>query len=376
MFHSGEWLVGRVDQARIAKLAGCSQSTVSAALSGKPGVSQTTREAIQSLARELSYEPSYPARALVTGAMRAVGFLTSLRLQRQEWAYSVQAGILQELQLNGNHLVLFNEGPQAEKLPILKHGRVVDAVIVALGCGKSLLERLEQRGIPMAYVDPATEDVGHDSVRSDDEQGGKLAAQHLIELGHRRIAFLGGAMKHIGLMQSRRWKGYVDAMGEAGLPIIPGGDKTVSSDGSADFLERRLEQLFSHAHSRGHRCGDAPTALIAISDPVAVWTISWLKRHDLDVPREVSVIGFDDDAYPALMSPALSTIRVPYFEIGMTAASLVLERIENPDVETRQVVLPETLVARETTGPPADNTRRRSSQKNGMAGRELAHSRP
>jgi len=320
----------------IAKLTNVSVSTVSRALSGKGHMSTATRERILAAAARLGFRPSSAGRALVTGRRETVGIvLESWYTEQGEWGLKILAGLSDTLEKHDCQTIVYCAESNDQVVPPMVQKRMVDGVVVVLSSSPSFRRELRERGMPLVVVDPAVP-VDCDSVRPDDLAGTRLATEYLLELGHRAIAYIGVESAMVEHIHRERWSGFVQAMSQAGLPVNPGSEQPGS-----------VQQLLDRVWAWGR-----PTALVCYNDFVATEAIGWLRAHGLEVPRDVSVTGCDNMAYLAFSLPRQTTLDLPYEQMGATAAQMILERIESPDLEVRHVVLPEKLVARDSTAPP------------------------
>jgi len=211
----------------------------------------------------------------------------------------------------------------------------VDGMVLALQWSPVFLDELLRNDIPVVLADPSG-DFACDTVRPDNIAGTQRAVRHLLELGHRRIAFVGSYYEPSAYYHGIRWTGFSQAMSEAGLPVNPGGQRIGKTK---ELLARVFEW-------------DGPTALVCFSDGVVLEAMPELSARGLRVPHDISVVGSDDLSYAQFITPRLTTMRLPYVEMGETAARLVLERIETPTLAPRRIVLPEELIVRASTAPP------------------------
>jgi len=321
----------------VAKLANVSVGTASKALRGKGRVSQATKERVLAIAKEVGYEPWASGRALVTGRREMIGFVGEGAYQeRGEWIMPLVGGLSKALGERGYHTVFFTTEPREDRVPAMVLQRAVDGIVLATSWTPRFLAELAQRDIPHVIVDPRVE-VDCDSVRGNDIEGARIATRYLLELGHRRVAYVGwGAPPGLEHVNRERWSGFVEVMSDAGLAVNPGGDRSAPRE---ELLERAL-------------AATSPTAMLCFNDNVATWAICELRSKGLEVPRDVSVIGFDDMSYLDWMTPKLTTMRLPYEEMGVEAARMVLERLDAPHLPTRHIVLQEQLMVRESTAPP------------------------
>jgi LacI family transcriptional regulator len=195
-------------------------------------------------------------------------------------------------------------------------------------------------GVPVVAIDPHAGSADLPSVESDNLAGGLLASRHLIELGHRRIAFMAGRPD---LESSRlREAGFRQALSETGIEVDP--SLVRRSDYRRDAAHQPAIELLSRP--------DRPTAVFARNDLSAIGTMEAAQEMGLDLPGDVSVIGFDDIPEAARTTPALSTVRQPIQQMGSAAVELLIALMDGRIPETTHVPLPTSLVIRGTTAPP------------------------
>jgi LacI family transcriptional regulator len=217
--------------------------------------------------------------------------------------------------------------------PVL--GNAVDGLAVGMLGSRGFMEEIAARRMPLVAVN-THEAVPWDSVRFDDVLEGARATRHLIALGHRRIAFVGSYDPVVTAYHRLRWEGYAGAMEEAGLAPVSGG-------GEAQAVDARVAEILAEG---------SVTGLVCFNDSIALRAMRGLRARGLKTPRDVSTVSFDDVGYVEEMMPALTTVRLPFEEMGRRAAGLILERLEQPDLPARDVMLAGELIARESSGPP------------------------
>lgn len=334
----------------VAEAVGMSTASVSRALRGVPGVSEETRRRVVEVAAELGYVPSPHAAGLASGQTRTVAVIVPFVTQ---WYFAeVIQGAEEVLREAGYDTLLYNLGGQ----PAARHrvfatgllSKRADAVLVLglLPDGEELV-RLGALGRPVVLV--GAETPGHGGVHIDDELAARLATQHLVELGHRRIAYVGGSpAQAVDFTASTlRLRGYRATLEEAGIAPVAAleteGDFRIAGGRAAGL--RLLEQPAPQ---------DRPTAVFAASDEMAIGVLLAARDLGLDVPGEVSVVGIDDHELAAFFD--LTTIRQPVREQGRIAAQQVLtaiaERRGRSAHTPEPVVVPVDLVVRGSTAPP------------------------
>jgi LacI family transcriptional regulator, repressor for deo operon, udp, cdd, tsx, nupC, and nupG len=322
-----------------------STATVSRALRGLPGVSETTRERVQQTARELGYVPSPSAAGLASGQTRTVAVVVPW-VTRWFFACVVQ-GAEEVLADHGYDLLLYNLGGNADaRRRVFEGGRLakrVDAVLVlSLQPTAAELTRLEALGCPVTFV--GADVPGWATVRIDDEETARTATEHLIGLGHQRIAYVGGPGVLDFTAPTAREAGYRGSLAAAGLPLDP----TLEVDGAFTIAGGIT------AGTRLLDRPDRPTAIFAASDEMAIGVLRAARQLGLRVPEEVSVVGIDDHELASFFD--LTTVAQPVLEQGRLAARQALDALVARDTEEgwrpAQVILPTRLLERGSTAPP------------------------
>ncbi|MBF4589403.1 LacI family DNA-binding transcriptional regulator [Curtobacterium sp. VKM Ac-1395] len=344
----------------IATVTGLSKATVSRALRGLPSVADTTVDHVRRVADELGYVPSSAAAGLATGRQRAVGVVVPV-IDRWFYAKAI-GGVDAELRRAGYDLVLYNLGgpggdrDRAFRRSMLRH-RVDALVLLSLVLDETERSELELTRHPMIVIGGPT--PGLRNVGVDDVAVAATAVGHLLGLGHRRIAYVGG-QDEAGMnvaVPFRRRDGFLDAMAGAGVHVPPSWlvDGRFSFAGGAAAGGLLLAGSGSGSGARaGAGAGSAsaserPTAVFCASDEMALGVLLAARRLGIAVPGELSVIGIDGHEYGAAVG--LTTIAQDPEAQGRTAACAVLAEVDG----ARPGVVPPalaTLVVRGTTGPP------------------------
>lgn len=323
----------------IAKKAGTSVSAVSRALNNTGYVSQELRKRVEAAARELDYQPHAGARSLRSGRSRLIGvLLPSLevdffarlahRVEQRLFAAGYQALICSTAESRKH---------EAAYLRTLASNQIDGLMIAAVGGGGDTLGAMPGWNIPIVAVDRHLTDVAASSVGADHRKGGVLAAQHILDLGHRRVSVV-GAPEHSEPIQLRGL-GIVDAFASHGL------DRPQAVFGVEHNVDA-CEALAIDALSTSPR----PTAVLATTDVAAIGTMRAARRIGLSLPDELSVIGFDDLPAARFVWPELTTIRQPIDEIAKQAVEILVTRLKGDENGTpRDVRLPVELVVRGST---------------------------
>lgn len=329
--------------ADVAARAGVSKATASRALSGGGYVSADARERVRTAAKELSYVAHSSAMSLATGRSLSVGVIMP---SLHRWFFAeLLTGIQEGLLASGHDLILYGmrEG-SAERAKLFEQvlpRRRLDGII-AVGIQPSAheLERLRRVDSPLVAIGAYSE--GSSAVSIDDEAAGRIATEHLIDLGHQRIAFLGGrpdAATH-AYGDGRRLAGYRATMSAAGL------DEHARHEAGGVTMPDGYESGVRMLGDRQRR----PTAIVAVCDEVAVGAIIASRRMGLSVPSQLSVVGVDDHENAEMFS--LTTVRQQPRAQGRAAVEVLRERMDAPDAPLARRVLPSELVVRASTAAP------------------------
>ncbi|WP_159992855.1 LacI family DNA-binding transcriptional regulator [Roseomonas sp. 18066] len=318
----------------VAREAGVALSTAALALRDDSKLREETRRAVREAATRLGYVYDRSAAMMRSGKSHTIGLLVC-EITNPFYA-ELTAGVEEALDEAGYVTMLANTAESAvRQRRMLERFREqpVDGVLImpATGTPTALAEELKAWGLPYATVVRSFRRGAH--AGPDNRAGTRLATEHLLALGHRRIAFLGGALK--SSVSTGRWEGYARAMARAGL--------------AAEQLLCRTDIGEAALVAEG-LTAKGPTALVCFNDSVAFGAGMGLMRAGRMPGRDVALVGFDDVREAAHWYPPLTTIRVAPHVIGQAAARVLLHRIAEPDAEPLREVLPPTLVIRESCG--------------------------
>jgi LacI family transcriptional regulator len=334
-----------VTMAAIAEEAGVSVPTVSRVVNGRSDVAPGTRERVERLLRESGYR----RRGKWT---EKVGLLDLVFNDLDSpWAIEVMRGVEDAAHAAGVGTVVSavhrEAGSTRQWLSNVRTRASDGAVLVTTNLDPLLHEELQSLQVPAVVIDPAgVPDLNVPTISANNWAGGLSATEHLVGLGHQRIAHVAGRPT---LWCSRaRLDGYRAELERAGLPPDP----ELVVEGNFDFESgfragRRLLDL-----------ADPPTAIFAASDEMALGVTEALRRARLSVPEDVSVVGFDDLPLVRWSSPPLTTVSQPLVAMGRLAVHTVLRLVQGERLESKRVELATTLVVRDSTAPPGPVSRR------------------
>jgi len=327
----------------IARLARVSHPTVSRALQNSPLVNAKTAEKIRRIARESGYRASAVARGLVTRRTRTIGLaVTSVS---DPFTSQVVSGIEQAASDHGYCVFLAdsNADPDREKKIVQSFAeRRVDGIIVTSSrVGALYLPLLSEMMVPIVLLNDQYPGAFVHSVMICNQEGTRAVAEHLLGLGHRRIAYIGDQFGYQS--DTERHAGYREALDAAGIPPLP--ELVVQGDGKPEAAVRAMEQLLA--------LGDPPTAVCCYNDMTALGAMRAIRMRGLRVPEDISIAGFDDLFVASYTDPPLTTVRQPMRRMGQLAMENLIKLMSGEESAVRIKIRPE-LIVRESTAKVRD----------------------
>jgi DNA-binding LacI/PurR family transcriptional regulator len=325
----------------IAERAGVSIATVSRVLNGRPDVSAATRAAVLQYVREVGYVSNRVARTSLETSL--IGL--ALPALRGDHLTEIVAGIVDALYAHEARLVICatadGHAHGGSLRARLLQGVTDGALLISPQEPDGELAALQQSNYPFVVIDPIMPlDHAIPVVASANWAGAKMAAEHLIGLGHTHIGIVTGPAEHA--ISADRLAGYQAALLAAGLPLTPALIQTaeLTVDGGA----RAAHHLLARAHT--------PSAIFALSDQLAVGVLRAARERQLAVPADLSVVGFDDVRMAALVTPALTTVQQPFQGLGHIAVDVLYRLLQGQPLPAMRVELSTRLVVRDSTAPP------------------------
>ncbi len=310
----------------IARLAGVSKATVSRVLNRKPDVDPATRERILRIVEEQNFVPSATASNLASGKSRLLGVLipsfTHLFIQ------DVMRGVADMIEQTPYELVLYSanhtlHGKDKSRLIDNIQATKLTAGVLAMFMGESThhLTELHKNGFPVVIIDDQVlPDAMISWVYADNLNGSYEAVRHLLSLGHRRIAHIQGPLQY--WCSHERYEGYRRALAEEGITV----DERLVMEGDFSPLSGRVAANTFFALPEQQR----PTAIFAANDQMAYGVLAAAEEHDLQVPEDVALIGFDDITTSAHIRPPLTTVKQPFYEMGQRGIEVLLSLLDSP----------------------------------------------
>ncbi|MFB9291863.1 LacI family DNA-binding transcriptional regulator [Persicitalea jodogahamensis] len=325
----------------IARELNVSISTVSRVLRDMPDVNAETRQAVLQMAEKLDYQPNQVALSLVTKRTHTLGVI----VPNLDHFFSVAVRGIDDLALEAGYTAMICQSNESYAREMVNTQRLmksrVDGLIVSISSDTFNVDhfkRLLQKNYPIVFFDRVGSDLAATKVLLDNVAGAAMAVTHLIEQGCRRIAYLAGPA-NLSISQ-QRLIGYTDTLRKYGIPIEE--ELIVYSEFDRDYAYSCTLDLLSRPNR--------PDAIFAVSDRLAVGALLALKEKNVQVPEEVALVGFNDEPLMRLLTPAVSSVAQSAFDMGRTAAQLLIEQMSSETtLPHRTVMLKPTLIKRDSS---------------------------
>ncbi len=328
----------------VAKKSGVSVATVSLVLHGNPRISTETRKRVLKAIDDLDYQPSPLARGLVMRYTGNIGFvLTEDHFLRTEPFYTRIFLGTEFGARDSDHFVLLATIPtdfkNSDLLPRFITQKSVDGLIIAGKVPQAFLAKLMRYHLPIVFVDYYPPEGEFSAILMDNLRGGMMATRHLIDLGHRNIAFLAGDLQHPSIKE--RYLGYQSALQQHGIPLNPELEVIKEKTTGKESGYKAVCTLMSR--------GVSFSAIFACNDAMAIGAMECLKERGLKIPDDISVVGFDDIESDVFQNPPLTTVSVPKYDMGIEAMQLMREMLKQKKRTTKKIIVPVKLIVREST---------------------------
>jgi LacI family transcriptional regulator len=306
----------------IARQLNISVSTVSRAIRNASDVNPETKKAVLALVEELNYQPNQLALSLRNKQTHTIGVI----VPNLDYVLSMMVKGIDEVALEAGYTVMICQSNESFGREILNTRRLleslVDGFIISVSSETKTFEhfkKIQEKNIPMVVFDRITPELKAPSVRIDNEGGGFQATEHLIEQGYKRIAVLAGP-KNLNISNSRV-EGYLNALKKHKIKIDQ--DLIIHCDFNQDYAFFATEELLAMKKR--------PDAIFTISDRMAIGAMLAIKKKGLRMPQDIGLVGFNDEPILSLVSPAISSVEQPSFELGKITAKLFIETMHNLD---------------------------------------------
>ena len=331
----------RVTIKDVANATGLSIATVSYVLNGKGNIPEETRQIVNEAVQKLGYIPDYSARSLVSRKSNLIGVVIpqaepGSTLMFQNPFYSeILSSIEYTARKNGYHVMISGTNAEEKYLKLAQQRNLDGIIIIGMYYHESYAD-LTKANIPLVLVDSYVDDHHFHTIKINDRYGGYIATRYLIEHGHRKIAFLSGALRESSVNR-QRLAGYYDALKEYGIPICK---DYVLTDQINFHAGMHLAQTVKNSTD--------VTAVFCTADVLALGVIKELNKNERVVPEQISVMGFDNLEIAEFCVPGLTTVGQDIYQKGKTAVELVLNHIKNPNIGKQEISLPVSIVERES----------------------------
>ncbi|MBK5441752.1 MULTISPECIES: LacI family DNA-binding transcriptional regulator [Peribacillus] len=330
----------------VAAYTGVSRTTVSNIVNGINKTSEETKEKVLKAIKELNYQPDFTAISLSKKKSNIIGvviptFDDSLApIFRENHYYTEILGGMEYVFKNHNYDLFISGMMNPIEFKNWIQKRNLDGLIFLGLFPESVYNEIKTLDIPIVLIDNYEKHgVNYPNIRIDDELGGYIATKHLIDMGHKRISFMGHDLKTISV-DEKRLSGYIKALQEANLSL----NEDLLFDGTGSFYEVGFQMGLKLLE-----LGDKATAIFATSDILAVGIIKALLEHGKKVPKDYSIVGFDDLVISRYSIPSLTTISQNVFNKGVLSAQTILNIIEHGTSDPVSINLPIELIVRKST---------------------------
>jgi len=324
----------------IARELQISTSTVSRALRNAPDVSIETRNAVQALSEKLHYQPNKLALSLQNNQTHTIGVL----VPNLDYVLSTMIKGIDEVALEAGYTVMVCQSNESFGREIVNTRRLLDSIVDGfLVCVSSEtktfehIKKITDKNLPMIVFDRICPDLTAPRVIIDNADGGFQATEHLVEQGYKRIAILAGP-KNLTI-SNLRLEGYLNALKKYKRKVD--NDLIVHCDFNQQYAYNATLDLL--------RLKNRPDAIVTISDRMAIGAMLAIKEKGLSMPKDIGLVGFNNEPVVSLVTPGISSVDQPAFELGKTAAKLFIERMHNDSMDDVEIILKPRLVIRESS---------------------------
>ena len=305
-----------------------------------PDVNVDTRKAVMALSEELKYQPNKLALSLKQKQTHNIGVI----VPNLDYVLSTMVKGIDEVALEAGYTVMVCQSNESFGREIVNTRRLLDSLvdgfIISVSAETKVFDhfrKIQEKEMPMVVFDRITPDLQAPSVRIDNMDGGFQATEHLIEQGYKRIAILAGP-KNLGISNSRL-DGYLNALKKHNIKPDP--EMIIHCDFNQDYAFVATQELLADKKR--------PDAIFTISDRMAIGAMLAIKEKGLKMPHDIGLVGFNNEPVTNLVTPKISSVDQPAFELGKIAAKLFIQRVHNSDMNHVEEVLKPKLCVRESS---------------------------
>lgn len=325
----------------IARALNISTSTVSRAMRNAPDVNTETKKAVMALSEELNYQPNKLALSLKQKQTHNIGVI----VPNLDYVLSMMVKGIDEVALEAGYTVMVCQSNESFGREIVNTRRLLDSLvdgfIISVSSETKVFDhfkKIQEKKMPMVVFDRVTPFLKAPGVRIDNADGGFQATEHLVEQGYRRIAILAGP-RNLGI-SNQRMDGYLAALKKHKIKVDP--DLMIHCDFNQHYAYIATQELLSMKKR--------PDAIFTISDRMAIGAMLAIKEKGLNMPNDIGLVGFNNEPIVSLLTPGISSVDQPAFELGKMAAKLFIETMHRPgDMSDVEEILKPKLIIRESS---------------------------
>ncbi len=318
-----------------------STSTVSRALRDAPDVGEETRKAVKALAEELDYQPNKLALSLLKKQTNTIGLI----IPNLDYVLATMVKGIDEVALEAGYTVMVCQSDESFGREIVNTKRLLDSLvdgfIISVSSETMIFEhikKIQQKKKPLVLFDRTINSIAAPRVRLDNVEGGRIATQHLIDQGYKRIALLAGP-ENLNI-SNERMEGYLQTLKQNKIKV----DKNliIHCDFNQEYGKMATKELLTMKNR--------PDAIFAISDRLAIGALLAIKETGLKIPKDIGLVGFNNDPMTKLMTPTISSVEMFAFEMGKATAKIFLEMIHSEtDMSDKEIIFKPKLFVRESS---------------------------
>lgn len=335
----------------VAKIANVAPSTVSRVIANSPRISEKTKKRVREVMEELGYHPNFIARSLASHSTRAIGLVmpsSSDAVFQNPFFPTVLTGLSEGAHAK-QYALHMTTGKTDDEIydgvvAMVQGGRVDGVVLLYSKVEDRVISYLKKRDFPFFVIGkPFKDDENINYVDNDNFKAGKEVTEHLIQLGHDRIAFIGGNLDLVVTVE--RIEGYEKALRNSGIKLV---DEYIIND---EFLQESGQDAVEVLLS----LDQPPSALVVADDLMALGVLNKLDEMGIEVPKDISIVSFNNVLIAEMARPPLTSVDINIFDLGFQAAKNLIQRIENPEEPIKRIIVPFNIVTRYSCDRPKES---------------------
>lgn len=335
----------------VAKVANVAPSTVSRVIANSPRISEKTKERVREVMDQLGYHPNFIARSLASQSTRAIGLVmpSSTDVVFQNPFFPTVLTGLSEGAHSKQYALHMTTGKTEDEIfdgvvAMVQGGRVDGVVLLYSKVEDRVIAYLRERDFPFVVIGkPFKDDENISYVDNDNFKAGKEVTEHLIQLGHDRIGFIGGNLDLVVTVE--RLLGYEKALRNSGISLVD--DYIVNDEFLRESGQDAVKELLS--------LEKPPTAMVVADDLMALGVLNKLDEMGISVPDDISIVSFNNVLIAEMARPPLTSVDINIFDLGYQAAKSLIQKVENPDEPIKRIIVPFKIVRRFSCGEPKDH---------------------